>query len=132
MFIKRKVIYKNDLDVILDAFKVKKIFFTYPLKAVYKFGNMSNSDITYLNADFVLCLSDKPLETVTKTVADRKNPLPVGGYDYNDCTVKFKKAIFTKKELANYTIKIYAYKDDKFKTLVAETKIPEKSFNNNK
>lgn len=132
LFIKRKVIYKNDIDVILDSFKVKKIFFTYPLKAVYKFGNMSNSDIPYLNADFVLCLTDKPLETVTVNVANKKRPLLVGGYDYNDCAVKFKKAIFTKKELANYTIKIYAYKDDKFKTLVAETKIPEKSFNNNK
>ena len=127
LFIKRKVIYKNDLDIILDSFKVKKVFFTYPLKAVYKFGNASNSDIGYLKADFVLCYADEPLETITKVIADTKTPLPVGGYDYNTCTIKFKKAIFTKKELLNYTIKIYAYKDDKFKTLVVENKIPDKN-----
>ena len=112
----------------MDTFKVKKVFFTYPLKAIYKFANISNTDITALKADFVLCLADKPLETVTQTVADKKNPLPVGGYEYNSCAVKFKKTIFTKKELANYTVKIYVYKDDKFKTLAAETKIPLKSF----
>jgi len=127
LFIKRKVIYKNDLDVILDSFRVKKILFTYPLRAVYKFVNTSSSDITHLKADFVLCSGDKQLETVTAIVADKSKPLPVGGFDSNECSVKFRKAIFTKRELNNYTVKIYAYKDDKFKTLVAETKIPLKS-----
>ena len=128
LFIKRKVIYKNDLDVILYSFKSRKMFFTYPLSAVYKFANTSNTDIGYLKADFVLCSSDKPLETITQVVADKSKPLPVGGDNYNSCTVKFKRTIFTKRELANYTVKIYAYKDDKFKTLVAETKVPSKSF----
>ena len=132
LFIKRKVIYKNDLDIVLSSFQVKKRFFTYPLKATYKFANTSNSDITYLKADFVLSLSDTPVETITKVIANRKSPLPVGGYDYNTCNIKFKKTIFTKRELKNYTVKIYAYKDDKFKTLVAETVIPEKSFDESK
>lgn len=127
LFIKRKVIYKNDLEVTLNAIKIKKMFFTYPIKAVYRFVNTSSSDIKFLKADFVLCVADKPVETITQTVANKSKPLPVGGYDFNDCTVKFKKAIFTKRELENYTVKIYAYKDEKFKTLVAETRIPTKS-----
>ncbi len=128
LFIKRKVVYKNDLDIVLAAFKVKKAFLTYPLKGTYRFSNVSNSDIPNLTADFVLCLKDKPLETITRTVADKNKPLTLGGDNHIDCDVKFKKAIYTKKELENYTIKIYAYKDEKFKTLVAETKIPNKSF----
>ena len=128
LFIKRKVIYKNDIDVILDSFVVRKILFTYPLKPSYKFINTSNTDFHFLKADFVLCMDNKPLETVTKIIADKNNPMPVGGDDHNECTVKFKRPIFTKKELKNYTIKVYVYKDEKFKTLVAETKIPVKSF----
>lgn len=128
LFIKRKVIYKNDLDVVLDSIDVRKILFTYPLKAKYKFTNTSNTDILFLKADFVLCSEEKPLETITKVIADKNNPMTVGDYKYNEASIKFKKAIFTKRELKNYTIKIYAYKDEKFKTLVAETKIPMKSF----
>ena len=132
LFIKRKVIYKNDIDVVLSSFKVKKVFFTYPLKATYKFANTSNSDISFLKADFVLCVSGNPVETVTKVVANKNNPIPIGGYDYNTCNIKFKKAVFTKRELKNYTVKIYAYKNEKFKTLVAETIVPDKSFNETK
>lgn len=124
LFIKRKVIYKNDLDVAISKFNVKKVFFTYPLKPSYKITNMSDSDITHLNADFVLCNNDNPVETVTLNLATRNNPLLVGNYGDNEINIKFKKAIFTKKELSNYTVKIYAYKDDKFKTLVAENRIP--------
>ena len=127
LFIKRKVIYKNDLDISLDSFTIKKLFFKYPLKCTYKFVNTSNTDINYLKADFVLCQSDKPLETITKTIAERNAKLEIGGYDAQKVSIKFKKSIFTKRELKNYTIKIYAYKDDKFKTLVSENKIPMKT-----
>lgn len=132
LFIKRKVIYKNDIDVVLSSFQIKKLFFTYPLKVTYKFANTSNSDITFLKADFVLSVSDTPVETITKVIANKNNPMPIGGYDYNTCEVKFKKNIYTKRELKNYTIKIYAYKDEKFKTLVAETIVPQKSFDESK
>lgn len=132
LFIKRKVIYQNDIDVIIDKFNVKKVFFTYPLRVTYKFVNTSNSDIIYLNADFVLCNNDKPIETVTLKVADKNKPLLIGNYDGNMINVKFKKAIFTRKELSNYTVKIYAFKDDKFKTLVSENKIPQKPISNSK
>lgn len=128
LFIKRKVIYKNDIDVILESFKIKKVFFTYPLKANFRFSNLSNNDIKYLMADFVLCQSGEPVETVTKTIANRNKPLNIGGYEANECTVKFRKSIFTRRELENYTIKIYAYKDEKFKTLVSEIRIPAQSF----
>ena len=46
----------------------------------------------------------------------------------NEASVSFKKKIFTKKELENYTIKIYLYKDDKYKTFVSENIIPKRSF----
>lgn len=132
LFIKRKVIYPNDISVLMDAFTVKKIFFTYPLKAKYKFINASNTNITNLKADFVLCSSGKELEIVTAQVADKKHPLPYTEDNKDSISIKFKRPIFTKRELKNYTIKIYAYKDDKFKTLVAETRIPQKSFSNSK
>ena len=36
--------------------------------------------------------------------------------------------IFTKKELEQYYIDIYLYKDEKYKTLVSTMKVPLKSF----
>ncbi len=128
LFIKRKVIYKNDIDVILDTFKIRKILFTYPLKAVIKFANLSNTDIIHMKADFVLTHADEPIETITMTIADRKHPLSIGGYMSDGFTVKFKTKALTSKELENYTIKIYAYKDDKFKTLVSEIRVPTRTF----
>ncbi len=127
LFVKRKVIYRNDLDILISQLSVKKIFFTYPIKISYKISNVSDSDITHLDADFVLCNNEEPVETVTLTLATRNKPLLIGNYDDNEYSIKFKKTIFTKKELSNYTVKIYAYKDDKFKTLVFENKIPQKS-----
>lgn len=128
MFINRKVVYKNDIETILKSFSIKKAFFTYPLKATYQFLNNSNSDIIHLKGDFVLCVNNKPVETISKTISDKNNPLLSGSIEANDISIKFQKKIFTKKELENYTIKIYLYKDDKYKTLVAENTIPTKSF----
>ena len=54
LFVDRKVVYKNDVDVILDSFKVSKILFRYQLKAKYKIRNNSSSNIKSLSADFVL------------------------------------------------------------------------------
>ena len=130
MFVKRKIVYKNDVDAVIDTFTIRKIFLTYPLKAGFNFFNMSGADIKRLKADFVLCLEDKPLETVTSVVALKEKPLLAGGYDPNNVSIKFKRKIYTKKELANYKIKIYAYKDDKFKTLINEVRIPEKTYSN--
>ena len=44
-------------------------------------------------------------------------------------TAKFCKNIFTKKELEQYVIDIYLYKDEKFKTLISTMPVPLKSIN---
>lgn len=124
LFINRKVIYKNDIDITLLKFSAKKKLFTYPLKAVYGFTNVSSSDIYRLTADFVLTLNGKPLECVTKTISSKEQPLYPYAEQPNIVDVKFKKKIFTKKELENYTIEVYMYKDKKYKTHAASTKIP--------
>ena len=111
-----------------QANKTKKIFFTYPIKAVFTFANISNIDIKTLKADFVLTHKDKVFETVTKTIATSKKPLYSNGYDPIDVNVQFARKIFTKRELGYYTVKVYLYKDKKFKTLVYEIQVPKKSF----
>ena len=127
MFINRKVVYKNDIESEIESVTVKKFLFTYPLKISYNFRNVSNSDIIFLYGDFVLCYKDKPVETITKVVSNKDNPIVVYKQEPNTVDLKFKRKIYTKKELNDYTIKIYLYKDPKYKTLVSENKIPEKS-----
>ena len=128
LFINRKVVYKNDIDVALKSFSVKKVLFKYPLKATYTFLNNSNIDIPKLKGDFVLCQNDKPLETITLTIAEKNNPMLSYTIEPNEVEVDFKRKIYTQKELASYTIKIYLYKDEKYKTLVSENRITKKSF----
>ena len=130
LFINRKVVYPNDFAVELEELIVKKSWFTYPIKAVYKFINVSNSDIVNLYADFVLTLNDKEIETITKTVSNKNAPLLSNGYESAPIRVSFKKKILTRRELRHYTIRIYLYKDEKYKTLISETEVPEKSFEN--
>ena len=128
LFIKRKVIYKNDINVVLNSFIVRKLFFWYPLKVEYTFGNNSNEDIKYITGDFVLMKGDKILEVITMPVANKDNPLNIENDEPNKVVVKFKKKIFTRKELLNYSVKVYLYKDSKFKTLVDNRKVPQKTF----
>lgn len=128
LFVNRKVVYKNDIETDLVSFSMKKEFFNYPLKAVYSFFNVSNVDIINLKAEFVLLDKNKPLESITMQISDKTKPLLCSNLTPNNVEIKFKKKIFTKKELENYTIKIYLFKDEKYKTLVFENKIPEKSF----
>lgn len=130
MFVNRKVVYKNDFDISLDAFSVRKAWFTYPLRGTFSITNNSSVDIVNMYADFVLVNGDKPVETITQHFVNRDNPLYSNGYESVSTSVKFKKRIFTKKELENYSIEVYLYKDEKFKTQVAKFKIPSKSFNN--
>lgn len=122
MFVNRKVVYKNDIEINLLNFQIRKKFFTYPVSASYSFLNVSNADIANLYADFVLSYEGKPLETVSQIIANKDKPM----FSYSDtpnmADVKFKRKIFTKKELENYTIEIYLYKDKKFKTHVLSTK----------
>lgn len=124
LFINKKVVYKNDIDIDLLSVTAKKKLFTYPLSAVYGFTNTSNADIYNLDADFVLSYNGKALECVKKEVATKEAPLYFYAEQPNIVDVKFKKKIFTKKELENYTIEIYLYKDKKYKTHAASIKIP--------
>jgi len=123
LFINRKVIYKNDIEVHLKDLQVKKNYFTYPIKATYDFVNTSNIDLFNLYADFVLVFNNKPIETITKIIADKNNPMYMNSDTSNICTVKFKTKIFTKKDFEHYTIQIYLYKDKKFKTYIGENKL---------
>ena len=134
IFVGQKVVYKNDIEIILDSFIVKKLWFKYKLRAKYKFKNVSNNDIKHLSADFVLLHKDKDrvLETVTKTFADKKAPLYSNGGETPDVEIIFGKNIFTKKELEQYVIDIYLYKDERYKTLAGTMRVPLKSIYSSK
>ena len=75
IFVGQKVVYKNDIEIILDSFIVKKLWFKYKLRG---------------------------------------------------------KNIFTKKELEQYVIDIYLYKDERYKTLAGTMRVPLKSIYSSK
>ena len=108
------------------------LWFKYKLRAQYKFRNVSNNDINHLSADFVLSQRGRVLETVSKTIVNNKSPLYSNGGETQDILVVFGKNIFTKKELEQYIIDIYLYKDEQYKTLVATMRVPLKSFYSSK
>ncbi len=128
VFVNRKVVYKNDIETIVTAFNVKKLWFKYKLNAKYKFKNVSNSDVQKLYAEFVLRQNDKELEIVKKNCASKVRPFLSNGGETLEIPVVFGKNIFTKKELEQYYIDIYLYKDEKYKTHVFTMKVPVKSF----
>lgn len=130
LFVNRKVIYKNDVYIDLDSITAQKVFFTYPIELKFHLQNLSGTDITNLKAEFTLCNNDKDLETITLTVADPKRIFYANIDQPLDINMKFKRKIYTKKELENYAIKIYLYKDPKYKTFIQKTKIKVKSFKN--
>ena len=128
LFIKNKVVYKNDIGVDLRSMKIKKVFFKYQLRTTYKFRNTSSEDINKLYVDFVLKKDDKVKQTVVATCAGKKTPLFANDPEGKKIDVIYDKNIFTKGELPRYTVEIYLYKDPKYKTLVAKHEIPTKSF----
>lgn len=128
LFINQKVIYKDEIDTFISSFVVKKFLFKYRLKAAFRFQNNSTRDITKMNAEFVLRQKDKAKEVKTVNCIRKKNTLYSNGGVTKDIVVRFGENIFTKKELENYYIDIYLYKDPKYKTLVGTYKLPSKSF----
>lgn len=131
MFVDRKVVYKDEIEIYPEDFQVKKFLFSYHLRGNYRLKNPSYVNIYNLYADFVLKNGDKVLETITVHAVDKNSPLYSNGGMSKDIKVKFGKSIFTKKELENYLIDIYLYKDEKYKTLIETMKIPVNSgFNN--
>lgn len=132
LFVNQKVVYRNDIEVFLDAFTIRKIFFKYHLKGIFRLKNVSNNDIFKLSADFILKQGDKFKEKYTVKCVTKQKPLLSNGNETDEIEVKFGKNILTKKELAQYTIDVYVYKDPKYKTLLGTFSVPEKSFNKKK
>ena len=127
LFVNNKVIYKDDVDVLLDKFTVKKWLFTYRLRGVFRFKNVSHVDIKKMSVDFVLNRNGKVKEIKTFKCVEKGKPLYSNGGVTEDFTVVLGKNIFTQKELDQYSIDVYLYKDDKYKTLVYSIKIPTKN-----
>jgi len=128
LILNQKVVYKDDIDIFCTSFSIKKFMFKYHLKGKYKIKNVSANDIFKMSVDFVLREGDKEKERYRFDCVSKKEPLLSNGSETSEIEVNFGKNIFTKKELEKYTIDIYAYKDEKFKTLVGSYRIPEKSF----
>lgn len=123
IFIDRKVIYKNDIDILMDSFKIKKILFQYKLKAHYKIKNNSSTNIKNLSADFVLRKGDKVRDYSTKNFANKERVLKANGGETQGIAISLGKNIFTKRELNEYVIDVYIYKDEKYKTLIVSTPV---------
>lgn len=120
MFVNRKVVYKNDINIELKPMPIRKKIFTYPLKTTYYFYNMSNIDIVNLQADFILYTNDKPVETVSTVIADKNTPLLSNTLKGIEIPIEFKKKVYTKRDVKTYKVKIFLYKDEKYKTYVGE------------
>ena len=130
LMISNKVIYKNDIDILMESFEIKKFLFRYHLKGKYKFKNNSSNDILRMFAEFELRESDKVKEVAVVQCVSKDHPLFSNGGESESITINFGKNIFTKKELSNYVIDVYLYKDEKFKTLIGTFAIPAKSIKN--
>ena len=126
VFVNHKVIYKNDVEIYLEHFDVRKLWLKYHLRGIYRIRNISNSNINNLYADFILrrADNDKIIETVNRHIINKKSPLYSNGGVSEEIKIDFCKNIFTKKELEQYVIDIYLYKDDKYKTLINTMRVP--------
>ena len=128
IYAQNKVIYKEDVEVFLNSFNIKKTMFTYRLDSSYTIKNISSQDINKMSVDFVLRNGDKVRETVTlKNCVTKKRPLYSNGGEISDLIVKFDKNIYTRREIEQYYIDIYLYKDPAYKTFVSSFKVPVKS-----
>ena len=125
-----KVVYKEDIEVLMESFIIKKSFLTYKLMSKYTISNVSSLDIKKMSLEFVLRKGDKVREKVTvENIVSKKHPLYSNGGKISDINIKFGKNIFSKRELEQYYIDIYAYKIPEYKTLVGTLKVPLKSIN---
>lgn len=132
LLLKNKIVMKDDVEVIVDSFEIKKVLFHYNLKGYYRIINNSPLDIYRLNADFILKDGEKVLETVSVKCVDKDKPLFSNGGETGKIQVTLGRHVYTRKELKRYTIEIKLYKDDKFKTPIYSFRIPESSFYSSK
>ncbi len=128
LFINNKVVYKNDFDVFLNSLNVKKVLFSYKIKLSLKLRNDSAYDIYKMKADVVLKQGEKIKEVVTLDIVNKNAPLYSNGSETKPYDIVIGKNIFTKRELENYVIEIYLYKDKKYKTFIKSYSIPIKNF----
>ena len=126
-FINAKVVNKNDIEMYLDYFSIKKFLFTYHLKAKFKIKNVSTRDIVKMDTEFVLRKGDKLKESIRLNSANKKQPLLLNGENTVDAVINFNEKIYTKNALHKYSIDIYMFKDEKYKTLIGTIQVPERS-----
>ena len=130
IYTQNKVVYKDDIEIDLNSFIIRKSLLTYKLKSEFTIKNISAQDIKKLSADFVLRQGDKERERITiKNCVTNKHPLYSNGGELKDITVQFGNKIFTKREIESFYIDIYLYKEADYKTLIATLKVPLKSIN---
>ena len=123
LFMEQKVIQKDQLDIFVEDFNVRKSFLTYKIKTKVSFQNNSASDIMKMSADFILRKKDKQKEIVTVVFADKKNPLLSNGGKTEEVALSFGNNILTKKQLPDYYLDVYVYKDKKYKTFLGTYKV---------
>lgn len=128
LFTNKNVVYKDDIDVQVKNFVLKKVMFRYKLNMNFVFINNSARDILTMTAEFILRQGNKIKETKVITCASKQQELYSNGGQTKDIKLSFGNNIFTRKELENYYIDIYVYKNPKYKTLLTTYKIPQKSF----
>ena len=97
------------------------------VKGKFRFKNLSHMDIKNMSVDFVLRKDDKLKETQTYRCVTKNAPLFSNGGVTEEIAVSLGKNIFTKKELDQYIVDIYLYKDEQYKTLVYSMKVPQKT-----
>ncbi len=128
IFVNNKVVYKNDLETKMTAFKISHVLFRYGFKANFIIKNISSTDILNMTADFVLKQGNKIKETISVNCVNKDNPLLSNGGESDVIEVNFKKKLLTRNEMEQYHIDMYLYKDEKFKTHAATFELPLKSF----
>ncbi len=124
LYVNKKVVYKDDLEVFINSFNAKKIFFTYKVKGKVVIKNVSAQDIKKMYAEFVFRKDDKQKESLITQCATKRKPLYSNGGESEVLEFQLGKNIFTKRELKNYYVDVYVYKDPKFKTKIASYKVP--------
>ena len=79
-----------------------------------------------MSVDFVLRKEEKIKETQAYRCVTKSAPLFSNGGVTEEVAISLGKNIFTKRELDQYIVDIYLYKDEQYKTLVYSMKVPQK------
>ncbi len=127
LFVNNKVVYKDDIDIFLDSFEIKKTLFKYRLNANFRFRNNSANTIYKMTTEFILRQGNKEKEKIVLKNINKNNPFFSNGGELKNIEIEMGKNIYTKRELDKYYIDIFMYKDPQYKTLVGTFKLPDKN-----